>query len=149
MLSSKFLGAVAALAFTVTAANGQVVVSSKIDTEGGLLGNVISQVLQANGIAVTEKIESRSVLAYEGRCARLVSEALPTQGFDDLASVPAGERLRNRHVDVFGKRRRRGLEAEEPRGPDQDGRIAYWAPAERREETKCRFGIGHGRILPR
>lgn len=57
MLSKKLLGAVAALAFTATAANAQVVVSSKIDTEGGLLGNIISQVLQANGIPVTEKIQ--------------------------------------------------------------------------------------------
>ncbi len=57
MLSRKLLGAAAALAFTVTAANAQVVVSSKIDTEGGLLGNIITQVLQANGIAVTEKIQ--------------------------------------------------------------------------------------------
>jgi osmoprotectant transport system substrate-binding protein len=57
MLSKILLGAAAALAFTVTAANAQVVVSSKIDTEGGLLGNIISQVLQANGIAVTEKIQ--------------------------------------------------------------------------------------------
>lgn len=57
MLSKKLLGTVAVLAFTVTAANAQVVVSSKIDTEGGLLGNIISQVLQANGIAVTEKIQ--------------------------------------------------------------------------------------------
>ncbi len=57
MLSKKLLGAAAVLAFTVTAANAQVVVSSKIDTEGGLLGNIISQVLQANGIAVTEKIQ--------------------------------------------------------------------------------------------
>ncbi|MBN9309020.1 ABC transporter substrate-binding protein [Devosia sp.] len=57
MLSKTLLGAVAALAFTVTAASAQVVVSSKIDTEGGLLGNIISQVLQANGIAVTEKIQ--------------------------------------------------------------------------------------------
>lgn len=57
MLSRKLLAAVAALAFTVTGANAQVVVSSKIDTEGGLLGNIISQVLQANGIAVTEKIQ--------------------------------------------------------------------------------------------
>jgi osmoprotectant transport system substrate-binding protein len=57
MLTKKLLGAVAALAFTVTAANAQVVVSSKIDTEGGLLGNIISQVLQANGVAVTEKIQ--------------------------------------------------------------------------------------------
>ncbi len=57
MLSKKLLGAAVALAFTVTAANAQVVVSSKIDTEGGLLGNIISQVLQANGVAVTEKIQ--------------------------------------------------------------------------------------------
>ena len=56
MLSKLLLGA-AALAFTVTGASAQVVVSSKIDTEGGLLGNVISQVLQANGIQVTEKIQ--------------------------------------------------------------------------------------------
>ena len=57
MLSRKLLGVAAALAFTVSAANAQVVVSSKIDTEGGLLGNIISQVLQAHGIAVTEKIQ--------------------------------------------------------------------------------------------
>lgn len=57
MLSKTLLGAVTALAFTMTAASAQVVVSSKIDTEGGLLGNIISQVLQANGIAVTEKIQ--------------------------------------------------------------------------------------------
>lgn len=56
-LTTKLLGAVAALALTVSVANAQVVVSSKIDTEGGLLGNIISQVLQANGIAVTEKIQ--------------------------------------------------------------------------------------------
>lgn len=56
-LSLKLLGAVTALALTVTAANAQVVVSSKIDTEGGLLGNMISQVLQANGIQVTEKLQ--------------------------------------------------------------------------------------------
>ena len=57
MLSTKLLGAVAALALTATAANAQVVVSSKIDTEGGLLGNIISQVLQANDIPVTERIQ--------------------------------------------------------------------------------------------
>ena len=56
-LSKILLGAAAALAFTVTAANAQVVVSSKIDTEGGVLGNIIKQVLEANGIAVTDKIQ--------------------------------------------------------------------------------------------
>src|ERR1700721_2278818 len=33
-----------------------VVVSSKIDTEGNLLGNVIAQVLQAHGVTTTNKI---------------------------------------------------------------------------------------------
>jgi osmoprotectant transport system substrate-binding protein len=56
-LISRILGAATGLALLATAAQAQVVVSSKIDTEGGLLGNIISQVLQANGIAVTEKIQ--------------------------------------------------------------------------------------------
>ncbi len=34
-----------------------VVVGSKIDTEGGVLGNIISQVLKANDIAVVDKIQ--------------------------------------------------------------------------------------------
>src|SRR5699024_4642008 len=51
------LGPVAALALSLGAAQAQVVVSSKIDTEGGVLGNIISQVLQANGVPVTEKIQ--------------------------------------------------------------------------------------------
>ncbi|WP_374891536.1 ABC transporter substrate-binding protein [Brucella pseudogrignonensis] len=34
-----------------------VVVGSKIDTEGGVLGNIISQVLKANDIAVIDKIQ--------------------------------------------------------------------------------------------
>ncbi|MDQ0471973.1 glycine betaine ABC transporter substrate-binding protein OsmF [Labrys wisconsinensis] len=50
----------AALALTLLAGTAQaadaVVVSSKIDTEGNLLGNVIAQVLQSHGIAVTNKI---------------------------------------------------------------------------------------------
>jgi osmoprotectant transport system substrate-binding protein len=57
IMLSKLLAAAAALALTAGVANAQVVVSSKIDTEGGLLGNVISQVLQAGGVPVTEKIQ--------------------------------------------------------------------------------------------
>ncbi len=56
-LFSRILLASAGLALMATAAQAQVVVSSKIDTEGGLLGNVILQVLQANGIPVTDKIQ--------------------------------------------------------------------------------------------
>ena len=56
-LSTKLLTAVAALAFSVTAAQAQVVVSSKIDTEGGVIGNIILQVLKANNIPVTDKIQ--------------------------------------------------------------------------------------------
>jgi osmoprotectant transport system substrate-binding protein len=56
-LSTKLLSAAVALAMTVTAAHAQVVVSSKIDTEGGVIGNIIKQVLEANDIAVTDKIQ--------------------------------------------------------------------------------------------
>jgi osmoprotectant transport system substrate-binding protein len=49
--------ALVALALGSGAASAQVVVSSKIDTEGGLLGNIISQVLQENGVPVSEKIQ--------------------------------------------------------------------------------------------
>jgi osmoprotectant transport system substrate-binding protein len=56
-ISAVVLSAVAALTLSASMASAQVVVSSKIDTEGGLLGNIISQVLQANGIPVTEKIQ--------------------------------------------------------------------------------------------
>ena len=57
-LLTKIAAAALAVALTATVANAQgVVVSSKIDTEGGLLGNIISQVLQANGVPVTEKIQ--------------------------------------------------------------------------------------------
>ena len=55
-LFTRIIGAAAGLAMMATAASAQVVVSSKIDTEGALLGNVILQVLEANGIAVTDKI---------------------------------------------------------------------------------------------
>ena len=55
-LISRIIGAAAGLALMATAASAQVVVSSKIDTEGALLGNIIAQVLQANGIEVTDKI---------------------------------------------------------------------------------------------
>jgi len=56
-LKSTLLSAVAALAITVTGAHAQVVVSSKIDTEGGVLGNIIKQVLEDNGVAVTDRIQ--------------------------------------------------------------------------------------------
>ena len=56
-LTSTLLSAAAALALSVTAANAQVVVSSKIDTEGGVLGNIIKQVLEANDIPVEDRIQ--------------------------------------------------------------------------------------------
>ena len=51
-----FTGTVAALMLLGSSAFAQVVVSSKIDTEGALLGNIILQVLEADGIAVTDRI---------------------------------------------------------------------------------------------
>ncbi len=56
-LINSLAAAALAVALTAGVANAQVVVSSKIDTEGGLLGNIISQVLQANNVPVTEKIQ--------------------------------------------------------------------------------------------
>ena len=53
----KFLGAALALGLAAGAANAQVVVSSKIDTEGGVLGNIILAVLNANGIETTDRVQ--------------------------------------------------------------------------------------------
>ncbi|WP_372424029.1 glycine betaine ABC transporter substrate-binding protein OsmF [Salinarimonas chemoclinalis] len=39
------------------AAHAQVVVSSKIDTEGGVLGNIVLQALDAAGVATTDRIQ--------------------------------------------------------------------------------------------
>lgn len=55
--SATILSVVAALAVSTTAGSAQVVVSSKIDTEGGVLGNIILQVLQDNGIPVADRIQ--------------------------------------------------------------------------------------------
>lgn len=54
---TSVLGALAALALLSGAASAQVVVSSKIDTEGGVLGNIIKQVLEDNDIAVEDRIQ--------------------------------------------------------------------------------------------
>jgi len=51
------LSVAAALAVSTAVANAQVAVSSKIDTEGGVLGNIILQVLQENEIPVTDRIQ--------------------------------------------------------------------------------------------
>lgn len=51
------LAAAAAGFVAVGAARADVVVSSKIDTEGGVLGNIILSVLEANDIPVTNRIQ--------------------------------------------------------------------------------------------
>ena len=56
-LRNSFLGAVLALGLTAGAASAQIVVSSKIDTEGGVLGHIILAVLGANGIQATDRIQ--------------------------------------------------------------------------------------------
>ena len=56
-LANAALGALAALALTTGIASAQVVVSSKIDTEGGVLGNIIKLVLEADGIEVVDRIQ--------------------------------------------------------------------------------------------
>ncbi|MBD0413209.1 glycine betaine ABC transporter substrate-binding protein OsmF [Oryzicola mucosus] len=51
------LAAVAAFSVSAGVANAQVVVSSKIDTEGGVLGNIILAVLNAADIPTTDRIQ--------------------------------------------------------------------------------------------
>ena len=51
------IGAAIALALTTAAAEAEVVVSSKIDTEGGVLGNIILSVLNANDIKTTNRVQ--------------------------------------------------------------------------------------------
>lgn len=51
------LGAAAALLVSVGAAQAQIVVSSKIDTEGGVLGNIIKLALEAQKIPVEDRIQ--------------------------------------------------------------------------------------------
>jgi osmoprotectant transport system substrate-binding protein len=53
----KLLAIAAVLGISTSAASAQVVVSSKIDTEGGVLGNIILAVLNANNIATTDRIQ--------------------------------------------------------------------------------------------
>jgi len=57
MKALKTIAAAAAILASIGGAHAaDVVVSSKIDTEGTLLGNVIAQVLEANGITVEDRI---------------------------------------------------------------------------------------------
>lgn len=55
-LRTIILGAALALVLG-TSVQAQVVVSSKIDTEGGVLGHIIAQVLEGNGVATTSRIQ--------------------------------------------------------------------------------------------
>ncbi|MCK8778519.1 ABC transporter substrate-binding protein [Rhizobium sp. NTR19] len=54
---AKFVGIALAASLAATVAQAQVVVSSKIDTEGGVLGNVILAMLNANDIQTTDRIQ--------------------------------------------------------------------------------------------
>ncbi|MCJ8521283.1 osmoprotectant transport system substrate-binding protein [Pseudorhizobium tarimense] len=56
-IRKKSAGVLLALSLTAGQASAQVVISSKIDTEGGVLGNIILEVLQANGIETTDRIQ--------------------------------------------------------------------------------------------
>ncbi|MFU0812950.1 MAG: Periplasmic glycine betaine/choline-binding (lipo)protein of an ABC-type transport system (osmoprotectant binding protein) [Rahnella inusitata] len=58
--------ALSAMSFTVHAADDTVRVGSKIDTEGSLLGNIIIQVLEANGIKTTNKLQLGTTKVVRG-----------------------------------------------------------------------------------
>ncbi|HWK64939.1 MAG TPA: ABC transporter substrate-binding protein [Rhizobiaceae bacterium] len=53
----RLLGAGVVLALATATAEAQVVVSSKIDTEGSVLGHIIQSVLNANDIPTTDRIQ--------------------------------------------------------------------------------------------
>lgn len=62
-MRSSSVFAAAFVSFALTAfgtASAQVVVSSKIDTEGGVLGNIIKLVLDQDGIATAKSEAKRS-----------------------------------------------------------------------------------------
>ena len=65
-MNKGLLLAIAAFAALTNVATAQVVVASKMDTEGGLLGNIISQVLQSHDIAVTEQIQLGTTVILRG-----------------------------------------------------------------------------------
>ena len=52
-----FIATALALVLSAASAAAQVVVSSKIDTEGGVLGHIILSVLNANDIATTDRVQ--------------------------------------------------------------------------------------------
>lgn len=56
-IKTVLLGLLAGLALGAGAAAAQVVVSSKIDTEGGILGNIILAALAANHIPVQDRVQ--------------------------------------------------------------------------------------------
>ncbi|WP_018237407.1 ABC transporter substrate-binding protein [Ensifer sp. BR816] len=56
-LMKTLIGTALAVALTSAAAKADVVVSSKIDTEGGVLGNIILAVLNANDIKTTDRVQ--------------------------------------------------------------------------------------------
>lgn len=60
------LALMSALSFSAQAADDTVRVGSKIDTEGSLLGNLIIQVLEANGIHTTNKLQLGTTKVVRG-----------------------------------------------------------------------------------
>ncbi|RJT56400.1 glycine betaine ABC transporter substrate-binding protein OsmF [Rahnella variigena] len=60
------LALVSAISFSAQAADDAVRVGSKIDTEGSLLGNIIIQVLEANGIHTTNKLQLGTTKVVRG-----------------------------------------------------------------------------------
>ncbi|MEI2298357.1 glycine betaine ABC transporter substrate-binding protein OsmF [Ensifer sp. MJa1] len=56
-LTGLLIGTAFAITLTAATANADVVVSSKIDTEGGVLGNIILAVLNANNIKTVDRVQ--------------------------------------------------------------------------------------------
>ena len=76
----------ALLSVVATAAEDRIVVASKIDTEGALLGNMILEMLEARGLPVENKHPAR---ADQHRACRHTGRARSTS----IPNIPATARL--------------------------------------------------------
>ena len=91
-ISTGLLGIVAALALSAGAAAAQVVVSSKIDTEGGVLGNIILAVLEGER---HPRHRSHPARRHARRAARRSRPARSTS----IPNIPAMPRSSSRRAD--------------------------------------------------
>ncbi len=89
-MRSLFTPAMAACLSTVlstASANDPIVVSSKIDTEGSVLGELIIQTLERNGIPTEDRLQLVVAAWYAARCRRVRLICIPNTPATVLSSL--------------------------------------------------------------